>query len=72
MKNPDTIPMLNGKIVNAVAFRPGKVNQHFDASNKRWMTDDDGVSGAISVDNTKGIVQYCQKFYPNTKSIASL
>ena len=42
-----------------------KVNQHFNISYDKWMTDPDGKSGA-NLDK----LTYCKKWYPNTISVA--
>lgn len=42
----------------------GKVNQHFDIKSGYWKTDPDGVSGA-----DLNMLEYCQKWYPKTKSV---
>ena len=47
--------------VPRIMFWLGKVNQHWDLDKNKWMTDEDGTSGA---DLNKLV--YCQKFYANT------
>lgn len=72
IKEADTTPTVNNKTVNAVAFRAGKVSQHFDTSRQTWMTDPDGKSWFISAENPDKILAYCQKFFPNTTSTIPL
>lgn len=50
--------------VPRIMFWWGKVNQHWDIEEKKWMTDPDGSSGA---DLNK--LSYCQKFYANTVKV---
>jgi flagellin-like protein len=51
--------------VNRISYWWGKVNQHFD--NGVWATDPDGSSGA-NID----MLQYCQKWWPDTVSVQEL
>ena len=51
--------------VNRISYWWGKVNQHFE--NGAWATDPDGSSGA-NID----MLQYCQKWWPDTVSVQEL
>jgi len=50
------IPDLN---IRKIMYWPGKINQHWDISRQKWISDPDGVSGA---DISEGV--YCKKWYP--------
>ncbi len=50
------IPDLN---IRKIMYWPGKINQHWDISGQKWISDPDGVSGA---DISEGV--YCKKWYP--------
>ena len=54
---PDDVPR--------ISYWWGKVNQHVE--NGQWNTDPDGSSGA-----NLDMVQYCQKWYPDTVSVLEL
>lgn len=52
---------------NLISYWYGKVNQHISNvadTNKSWVTDPDGVSGA-----DLDMLTYCKKWYPNTTSV---
>ena len=51
--------------VPRISYWWGKVNQHVE--NGQWTTDPDGSSGA-----NLDMVQYCQKWYPDTVSVLEL
>ena len=54
---PDDVPR--------ISYWWGKVNQHIE--NGQWTTDPDGSSGA-----NLDMLQYCQKWYPDTVSVVEL
>ena len=54
---PDEVPR--------ISYWWGKVNQHTE--NGQWMTDPDGSSGA-----NLDMLQYCQKWYPDTIAVVEL
>jgi|GEM_PF-1405607 len=54
---PDDLPR--------ISYWWGKVNQHVE--NSQWTTDPDGSSGA-----NLDMLQYCQKWYPDTVSVVEL